>query len=100
LDSNPGEALGCTFKGFTVTYKETGLMPVMDEQYKEAIVTITLRKGGRGRKPKVLEMKFKKPKINLDFSTDILPIPPEPEYMFRRVVAGAKSMSLRIKEQY
>ncbi|KKL07118.1 hypothetical protein LCGC14_2589230 [marine sediment metagenome] len=69
------------------------------EQYSEAIITIKLRRRGRGKRPKVMEARFRDPKIDFQMDCEVIPVEPLPLDTFRRVKAGRKSMILKVREQ-
>ena len=76
-------------------------MPPVDLpiQYDEAVISITLIKKRSKMPPKVMEMTFKKPKIDVDYSAAAIDVEPEPEDTTKKVKAGLRSLILRVKEQ-
>ena len=76
-------------------------MPPIDLsiQYDEAVISITLIKKRSKLPPKVMEMTFKKPKIDVDYSMAIVDVEPEPGDTTKKLKPGPRSLTLRIREQ-
>ncbi|KKK82980.1 hypothetical protein LCGC14_2797950 [marine sediment metagenome] len=76
-------------------------MPPVDLsiQYDEAVIFITLIKKRSKTPPKVMEMTFKKPKIDVDYSVAAVDVESEPGDTTRKVKAGLRSLTLRVREQ-
>ena len=64
------------------------------ELYSEAIITIKLRRCGRGKRPKVMEARFRKPTISMEMSCEAIELPVD---LCRKLRAGLKTMTFKVE---